>query len=177
MPACHVHPTHFCQITNTTLLVFSASYIQEPHLHYVSLVPTSATLIALLNMFDFSVSRPDEFLTYLQLATLSNPSRPLVTFWTTSSFPDSVRITSLLHELISSGVGEDEGGVSFCEVEYDSFDIRAEGLGWRYNILSAPTLLSFYRGEPRHVTKITDLKVMADREKLSEWIREEAGSK
>jgi len=37
-----------------------------------------------------------------------------------------------------------------------------------------PTLLSFDRGEAQTVTKVTDPKLMKDREWLKEWIRTEA---
>lgn len=80
----------------------------------------------------------------------------------------------LLSELVSSGVGEEEGGVSLCEIEYDSQDIMDSGLGLTYMISSMPTLLSFDRGEAQMVTKVTDPKLMKDREWLKEWIRTEA---
>jgi hypothetical protein len=83
-------------------------------------------------------------------------------------------VSPLLHELISQGVGEDEGGVSFCEVEFDAPDIMGSGLAMTYLITSMPTLLSFDRGEAQLQTKVTDPRKMADREWLREWIRTEA---
>jgi hypothetical protein len=77
--------------------------------------------------------------------------------------------------LISSGVGEAEGGVSFAEVEFDSQDIIDSGLASTYMITSMPTLLGFDRGEAQTWTKVTDPKLMKDREWLKEWIRTEAG--
>jgi len=44
-----------------------------------------------------------------------------------------------------------------------------------YMITSMPTLLSFDRGEAQTYTKVTDPKLMGDREWLKEWIRTEAG--
>lgn len=56
-------------------------------------------------------------------------------------------MSPVIHELLQSGVGEEEGGVSFCEIEYDSPDIMNDGLAMTYMISSMPTLLSFDRGE------------------------------
>ncbi|PMD54242.1 uncharacterized protein K444DRAFT_540651 [Hyaloscypha bicolor E] len=120
-----------------------------------------------------SVRRPDDFSTYLLLSTSSR--KPLITFWT-ASYCNTCRIVSpLLQELISSGVGEAEGAVSFAEIEFDSQDIMDSGLAMTYMITSIPTLLSFERGEAQTYTKVTDPKLMRDREWLKEWIRTEAG--
>ena len=83
----------------------------------------------------------------------------------------------MLQGLISSGVGEAEGGVLFCEIEYDAPDIMASGLGMTYMITSMPTLLGFYQGEAQLHTEVTDPKLMKDKEWLSEWIRMEARRK
>ncbi len=48
------------------------------------------------------------------------------------------------------------------------------GLGMTYMITSMPTLLSFDRGEAQTRTKVTDPRLMSDREWLKEWIRTEA---
>jgi hypothetical protein len=48
------------------------------------------------------------------------------------------------------------------------------GLGMTYIISSMPTLLSFDRGEAQTQTKVTDPKMMRDREWLKEWIKTEA---
>jgi len=53
-------------------------------------------------------------------------------------------------------------------------DIMDSGLGLTYMISSMPTLLSFDRGEAQIATKVTDPKLMKDREWLKEWIRTEA---
>jgi len=50
-------------------------------------------------------------------------------------------------------VGEEEGGVSFCEIEYDCPDVMQSGLGMTYMITSMPTLLGFDRGEAQTTTK------------------------
>jgi thiol-disulfide isomerase/thioredoxin len=102
---------------------------------------------------------------------------PLLTLWTASYCSTCRQVSPLLNELVSAGVGEEEGGVSFCEVEYDSPDIMSSDLGMAYLITSMPTLLSFDRSEAQLETKVTDPKLMADREWLKEWIRTEARRK
>ena len=120
-----------------------------------------------------SVRRPDDFSTYLLLSTSSRI--PFITFWTASYCNTCRTVSPLLQELISSGVGEAEGGVSFAEIEFDSQDIMDSGLASTYMITSMPTLLSFDRGEAQTWTKVTDPKLMKDREWLKEWIKTEAG--
>lgn len=80
----------------------------------------------------------------------------------------------MIEKLINSGVGEDEGGVSYCEVEYDAPDIIDSGLAMTYMITSMPTLMSFDRGEAQTGTKVVDAKKMTDKEWLRAWIRNEA---
>jgi len=118
------------------------------------------------------VRRPDDFSSYLLLSTSSR--RPLITLWTASYCNSCRTVSPILQELLSSGVGEEEGGVSYCEVEFDSQDIMDSGLGMTYMITSLPTLLSFDRGEAQVETKVTDIKRMTDKEGLKEWIRTEA---
>jgi thiol-disulfide isomerase/thioredoxin len=94
--------------------------------------------------------------------------------WTASYCNTCRTISPLLHQLIESGVGEEEGGVSFCEIEYDSQDIMDSGFGMRYMITAMPTLLSFDRGEAITQTKLVDPSRMRDTEFMKEWIRTEA---
>ncbi len=117
----------------------------------------------------YRVRFPDDFSTYI----LSSQT-PLLTFWTASYCSTCQAIRPLLQELIESGVGEDEGGVSFCEVEYDSQDIMNSGLGMTYTITSMPTLLSFDRGIPRADSRVTDAAKIKNKDWLAEWIRNEA---
>lgn len=119
-----------------------------------------------------SVRRADEFQSYLNLSTSGR--KPLLTFWTASYCKTCKTVSPILDELLASGVGEEEGGVSFCEIEYDSQDIMDSGLAMTYMITSMPTLLSFDRGEAQTKTKVTDPGQMGDREWLKEWIRTEA---
>jgi len=65
-----------------------------------------------------SVRHEDEFET---LNLLSASSRvPLITLWTASWCPSCKVVGPLIQDLIKSGVGEDEGSVSFAEVQLDS---------------------------------------------------------
>lgn len=80
----------------------------------------------------------------------------------------------MLHSLIESGVGEAEGGVGYCTVEFDSPDIMSAGFGMTYMITSIPTLLSFDAQEAQVQTKIHDARKLSDRQFLEEWIRNEA---
>ncbi|TIC90686.1 hypothetical protein CH35J_011785 [Colletotrichum higginsianum] len=76
--------------------------------------------------------------------------------------------------LVEAGVGEAEGGVAYCTVEFDSPDVMSGGLGMTYMITSIPTLLSFDNQEAQIQTKVHDAKKLADRAFLEEWIRTEA---
>ncbi|RDL31419.1 Thioredoxin-like protein [Venustampulla echinocandica] len=118
------------------------------------------------------VRRYDDFSSYLQLSTSSRT--PLLTLWTASYCATCKTVSPLLQELIEAGVGEEEGGVSFCEVEYDTPDVMDSGLGMTYMITSLPTLLSFDRGEAQTGTKVVDPKKLTDKEWMKEWIRTEA---
>lgn len=71
-------------------------------------------------------------------------------------------------------MGEAEGGVGYCTVEYDSPDIMSQGLGMTYMITSVPTLLSFDAQEAQVQTKVHDARKLSDRKFLEEWIRNEA---
>ena len=70
------------------------------------------------------------------------------------------------------GAGEDHGGVSFAEVEFDSPTIGE--VAGRYAITSMPTLLAFSRQEAQMETRLTDVNEMRDREFLRLWITQEA---
>lgn len=83
-------------------------------------------------------------------------------------------MTPFIKSLIESGVGEAEGGIAYCEVEYDAPDIMNGGLGMTYMITSIPTLLSFDAGEAQTTTKIADARKLADRAFLEDWVRTEA---
>jgi hypothetical protein len=83
-------------------------------------------------------------------------------------------VAPLLQDIIESGVGEAEGGVGYCTVEFDAPDIMSDGLGMTYMITSMPTLLSFDAQEAQVQTKIVDGRKLADRRFLEEWVRNEA---
>ncbi|KAI1245696.1 hypothetical protein MGN70_012588 [Eutypa lata] len=124
------------------------------------------------NQIYTSVRRPDDLHTYQLLSSSSR--RPLLTLWTASWCPTCRTVTPFVKSLIESGVGEAEGGVAYCEVEYDAPDIMNGGSGMTYMITSIPTLLSFDAGEAQTTTKIADARKLADRAFLEDWVRTEA---
>ncbi|KAK4125078.1 hypothetical protein N657DRAFT_670914 [Parathielavia appendiculata] len=119
-----------------------------------------------------SVRNLDQFHTYTLLSSSSRT--PLLTLWTTSWCSTCRVVAPLIQELVESGVGEAEGGVGYCTVEYDAPDVMAANLGLTYMINSVPTLLSFDAGEAQVQTKVTDARRLSDRKFLEEWIRHEA---
>ncbi|KAI0172373.1 hypothetical protein GGR52DRAFT_402172 [Hypoxylon sp. FL1284] len=124
------------------------------------------------NQIYTSVRRPDDLYTYQLLSSSSRT--PLITLWTTSWCATCHAVAPLLKSAVESGVGEAEGGVGYCQVEFDAPDIMSDGLGTQCMITSIPTLLSFDAGEAQVQTKLTDARKMADRAFLEEWIRNEA---
>ncbi|KAF6822052.1 mitochondrial thioredoxin [Colletotrichum plurivorum] len=124
------------------------------------------------NQIYTSVRRPDDFHTYQMLSASSRT--PLITLWTTSWCGTCRVVAPLIRSIIESGVGEAEGGVSYCTVEFDAPDNMSGGLGMTYMISSIPTLLSFDNQEAQITTKVHDAKKLADRAFLEEWIRTEA---
>ncbi|KAI3398617.1 hypothetical protein diail_8965 [Diaporthe ilicicola] len=119
-----------------------------------------------------SVRNEDQFRTYL--AASSSSRRPLLTLWTTSWCSTCHQVSPLVKSLVDSGVGEAEGGVGYCEVEFDAPDVMTSGLGLTYMISSVPTLMSFDAGEAQLETKIADGNRLKDRRFLEEWIKTEA---
>ncbi|KAK0655526.1 hypothetical protein B0T16DRAFT_305206, partial [Cercophora newfieldiana] len=124
------------------------------------------------NQIFASVRNLDQFHTYQLLSSTSRT--PLLTLWTTSWCPTCRTVSPLLQSLLESGVGEAEGSVSYCAVEYDAPDVMEAGLGLTYMINSIPTLLSFDAQEAQVETKVTNGKQLSDRKFLEEWIRNEA---
>ncbi|KAF9871919.1 hypothetical protein CkaCkLH20_10551 [Colletotrichum karsti] len=132
---------------------------------------TSATNPA-KNQIYASVRRPDNFHTYQLLS--ASARTPLITLWTTSWCGTCRVVAPLIRSIVESGVGEAEGGVAYCTVEFDAPDVMSGGLGMTYMISSIPTLLSFDNQEAQIQTKVHDAKKLADRAFLEEWIRTEA---
>ncbi|TQN68105.1 Thioredoxin M-type [Colletotrichum shisoi] len=124
------------------------------------------------NQIYASVRRPDDFYTYQLMSSSSRT--PLITLWTTSWCGTCRVVAPLIRSLVDAGVGEAEGGVAYCTVEFDSPDVMSGGLGMTYMITSIPTLLSFDNQEAQIQTKVHDAKKLADRAFLEEWIRTEA---
>lgn len=125
-----------------------------------------------LSLAHCRVRNLDQFHTYQLLSTSART--PLLTLWTTSWCSTCRVVAPLLQKLVESGVGEAEGGVAYCTVEYDAPDVMSSGLGFTYMINSIPTLLSFDAGEAQIQTKVTDGRQLADQKFLEEWIRNEA---
>lgn len=119
-----------------------------------------------------SVRNADQFYTYQLLSASSRT--PLITLWTASWCPTCRTVEPLVQGLVESGVGQAEGGVGYCTVEFDAPDVMASDLGLTYMIRSLPTLLSFDAQEAQVSTKVTDGRRLADRSFLEEWIRNEA---
>lgn len=135
--------------------------------------PFSTTLPAKAkNRVYTPVRRLDELHTYQLLSSSSR--QPLITLWTAHWCSTCKVVSPLVQSLVEAGVGEEEGGVAFCAVEYDSPDIMADGTAQTYMITSIPTLLSFDAGEAQVQTKLADARKMSDRAFLEEWIRTEA---
>lgn len=82
----------------------------------------------------------------------------------------------MIQELIEKeGIGEEQGGISFVEVEMDSPDLGGlAGVGMRYGITSIPTLLAFDRQEPQVETKVQRLDDFKNKQFMTKWIEKEA---
>jgi hypothetical protein len=89
---------------------------------------------------------------------------------------DCDEVLSTVKELVGEdGVGEEQGSVSFAEVEMDSPDLGGvTGVAQRYMINKIPTLLAFDRQEPQLMTKVTKLEDLKNKEFLTKWIETEA---
>ncbi|KAK3904993.1 hypothetical protein C8A05DRAFT_31202 [Staphylotrichum tortipilum] len=138
-----------------------------PRLHF-----SSSPKVQARNQVYDPVRNSDQFYTYQLLS--SSARTPLLTLWTTSWCSTCRVVGPLLQDLVESGVGEAEGGVAYCTVEFDSPDVMAAGLGLTYMIRSVPTLLSFDAGEAQTETQVRDAALLADRRFLEEWIKNEA---
>ena len=120
------------------------------------------------------IRREDELQT---LTLMSASSRvPLITLWMTVWCQSCKIISPMIQELIEKdGIGEDQGGVSFVEVEMDSPDLGGiAGIGMTYGINSIPTLLAFDRQEPQLETRVSRLDDLKNRDFLIKWIEKEA---
>ena len=101
---------------------------------------------------------------------------PLLTFWMANWCQTCKAVSPMIQELIDKErVGEEQGGVSFVEVEMDSPDLGGlAGIGMRYGITSIPTLLAFDRQEPQIETRVSRLDDLKNRQFLTRWIEKEA---
>ncbi|SMQ47424.1 unnamed protein product [Zymoseptoria tritici ST99CH_3D7] len=110
------------------------------------------------------------------LLTSASTRVPLITLWMTTWNRDCDAVSPIIKELIEDdGVGEEQGSVSFVEVEMDSPDLGGPaGIAQRYMINKVPTLLAFDRQEPQLETKVTKLEDMKSKEFVTKWIATEA---
>lgn len=102
---------------------------------------------------------------------------PLLTLWMTTWDAHSDTISSLIKTLLETeGVGEEQGSVSYVEVEMDSPDLGgvSAGIAQRYLITAIPTLLAFDRQEPQVETKVSRVEDLKSEEFLRSWIEREA---
>lgn len=107
------------------------------------------------------------------LLLLSASSRiPLITFWTASWCPTCKTVSPIIRQLIHDGAGQEQGGVSYAEIEIDA--PTAAGLGFRYQISSVPTLLAFDREEAQVETKVTKVDELKNKDFVKKWIEREA---
>lgn len=153
-----------------------APYVRGPRISLGNARPFSTTRTARAKnrIFPARIRREDELQT---LTLMSASSRiPLLTFWMATWCQTCKTVSPMLQELIErDGVGEEQGGVSFVEVEMDSPDLGGlAGVGMRYGINSIPTLLAFDRQEPQLTTKVSRLEDLKNREFLVRWIETEA---
>lgn len=117
------------------------------------------------------MKRAADFDTYHLLSV--SAGTPLLTLWTTSWCSTCRIVAPILYDLVESGVGEAEGGVGLCTIEYDSPDIMKEGFGHKYVISTVPTIMAFDGHGARLSTRIMDPAKM-NKAFLTNWIREEA---
>lgn len=125
-------------------------------------------------IFPAPVRSEDELQTLLLMS--ASTRTPLLTLWMTNWCSSCKIVAPLIRELVEKdGIGEEEGGVSFVEVEMDSPDLGGVGgIPLRYMINSIPTLLAFDRQEPQQETKVSRLDDLKNRAFLKKWIETEA---
>nr|OQO23986.1 hypothetical protein B0A51_08203 [Rachicladosporium sp. CCFEE 5018] len=135
---------------------------------------TSRPALAKNRIYPSTIRNEDELQTLLLMSASSRT--PLLTFWMANWCSSCKVVSPLLKELIErDGIGEQQGGVAFAEVEMDSPDLGGVGgIGTRYMINSIPTLLAFDRQEPQIETKVSKLGDLKSREFLVRWIETEA---
>lgn len=135
---------------------------------------SSAISLAKNRIYPASIRGEDELQTML-LASASTRV-PLITLWTANWCPSCKIVSPIIRELIEKdGVGEEQGGVSYAEVEMDAPTLGGVGgVAMRYMINSMPTLLAFDRQEPQLETKVTRLEDLKSKAFLAKWIETEA---
>jgi thiol-disulfide isomerase/thioredoxin len=118
-----------------------------------------------------NIREPNELHTLLLLSSSSN--RPLITLWTANWCRSCAAVAPIISDLIEKeGIGEDEGGLGYTEVEIHASTIG--NLPITYAITSVPTLLAFSRSEPQMETRVQKVDDLKNREFLVRWLRTEA---
>ncbi|KAI5820166.1 hypothetical protein BZA77DRAFT_341399 [Pyronema omphalodes] len=121
--------------------------------------PSSSSSSSSVRIFD-PITRNDDFHTTTRLSTTANT-------------PPNHLLDRILLSLMSEYQAEDPG-VMFCEVELDAMGGNIAELAGRYMISTLPTLLTFKRGEPIPDSRWTDIRAMSKKERIAEWIEEQA---
>ncbi|KAM0795517.1 hypothetical protein BDR22DRAFT_586348 [Usnea florida] len=133
------------------------------------LLSTTPPKLANNRIFD-PVRSPSDFDT-LNLLAASNRTA-LITLWTASWCPSCRVLVPLVRQLVEEGVGEEQGGVGYAEIEFDSPNLG--DVAGRYMITSIPTLLAFSRQEAQLQSKLTNVEEMKDKDFLRLWMEDEA---
>jgi thioredoxin-like negative regulator of GroEL len=157
--------------TYKSLRGLGATLVSYKNARYLSSSPPSR---AKNRIYPARIRREDELQT---LTLMSASSRvPLITLWMAVWCQSCKIVSPMIQELIEKdGIGEDQGGVSFVEVEMDSPDLGGiAGVGMTYGINSIPTLLAFDRQEPQLETRVSRLDDLKNRDFLIKWIEKEA---
>jgi thiol-disulfide isomerase/thioredoxin len=146
----------------------------SPAKHAIRQFSTTPASQAKNRIFPAPVRSEDELQTLLLMS--ASTRTPLLTLWKTNWCSSCKIVSPLIRELVEKdGIGEEEGGVSFVEVEMDSPDLGGVGgIPLRYMINSIPTLLAFDRQEPQQETKVSRLDDLKNRAFLKKWIETEA---
>lgn len=141
---------------------------------YIRTFASTSHLLAKNRIYPTSIRKEDELQT---LVLMSASTRvPLITLWMANWCQSCKVVSPVIRELLEKdGIGEEQGSVSYAEVEMDSPDMGGlGGIALRYGINSMPTLLAFDRSEPQIETKVSRLDDLNSKAFLTKWIQTEA---
>jgi hypothetical protein len=124
--------------------------------------PMKSTDMPLILLCRFFTDAP---IYYVKLTLVSDTSSVSEVSW---------KVSEVVHELVMSRVGEEEGGVALMEVAFDAPGIAHEDLGWIYSVDGAPTLVVIDPkwSDPMDEARLTDTAKLLDREFLKEFIKD-----